>query len=572
MAESAPLDADVCIIGCGGTGSIAAMVLAEAGVKVVALEAGPMWETKDYEPDELTGIGFGNDLGPKWNRNRVRWRDALTGDDSTRLGLDMMNGVGGSTIHYAGHAWRLHPSDFRLRSSTIERYGPGALPAGSTVADWPVGYDELEQYYDRVERAIGVSGKAGVLVPPEGGRPISLPGGNPFEGPRTSDYPMPPLRQHRLGRIVSKAAERLGYHPFMGPTAINSVDYDGRPATNYCGFCLGHGCRIRAKGSPDVNVLPRALWTGNLEIVSEANVIGLDVDEDSPTGDSLPRLRAVRYAMGGEVREVRAKVFMLASYTFENSRLLLHSRSARFPNGLCNNSGQVGKHFMIHNFDSVAMWFKDQFTNRIGNHGQRLCIDDLNADNFDHSGLGFIGGAQIFVPNEGHLIHDLGFVPPGRKFWGKEYKDYVKEYWNRLGFIMTVVEVLPYDSNFLELDHDRRDEHGVPMIVANFSMRENENRLRAFLFKKLMELGYEAGATECAPHPSVAVPSEHDAGGTRMGPSPATSVVNGWCRAHEVGNLFVLGPSVFPTSGGHNPALTAQALAWRSSEHALTML
>ena len=304
---------------------------------------------------------------------------------------------------------------------------------------------------------------------------------------------MPPLREHRLGRLIASAAERLGYHPFIGPTAINSVDYDSRPATNYCGFCLGYGCRIKAKGSPNVNVLPRALWTGNLEIIPEANVVGLDVDENSPGGGPA-RLRAVRYVSEGETREVRAKLFMLASYTFENTRLLLHSRSSRFPNGLCNNSGQVGKHFMIHTFDSVAMWFDDQFTNRFGNHGQRICIDDLNADNFDHAGLGFIGGAQIFAPNEGHLIQDLGFTPPGVKFWGREYKDYVKEYWNRQGFLMTVLEVLPYESNFLELDPERTDEHGVPMIIANFSMQENEERLRAFMFEKMMEIAREAGA------------------------------------------------------------------------------
>ena len=569
MAEA--LDADVCIIGCGGTGSIAALVLAEGGAKVIALEAGPIWEQKNYEPDELTAHGHRNDLGPKWNGSRVRWRDPSRDLDTSRLGLDMMNGVGGSTIHYPAHAWRLHPADFRLRSNTIGRYGAVALPTSSTVVDWPVDYEELELYYDRVEKLIGVSGKAGVFIPESGGAPIIQPGGNPFEGPRRSEYPMPPLRIHRLGQKVSAAAERLGYHPFMGPTAINSVDYDGRPATNYCGFCLGYGCRIRAKGSPDVSVLPRALWTGNLDIIPEANVVWIDVEDKSSVGEPA-RIRAVRYLADGESHEVRAKQFMLAGYTFENVRLMLHSRSARFPNGLCNNAGQVGKHFMIHTFDGVVMWFRDEFTNRVGNHGQRIVIDDLNADNFDHSGLGFIGGAQVFVPNESHLIADLGFVPPGTKFWGREYKNYVKYYWNRIGFLMTVLEALPYESNYLALDPEKTDEHGVPLIVANFSLHQNEEKLRAFMYEKLTELGYESGANQCAPHPSFSVPSTHDAGGTRMGNSRETSVVDRWCRAHDVGNLFVLGPSVFPTSGGHNPSLTAQALAWRTAEHALANL
>jgi gluconate 2-dehydrogenase alpha chain len=318
-------------------------------------------------------------------------------------------------------------------------------------------------------------------------------------------------------------------------------------------------------------VLPRALWTGNLDIIAEANVVWMDIEDDIPP-DQPARLRSVRYVTDGTMREVRAKQFMLAGYTFENVRLMLHSRSPRFPTGLCNNTGQVGKHFMIHTFDSVAMWFKDEFTNRVGNHGQRIVVDDLNADNFDHSGLGFIGGAQIFVPNESHLIADLSFVPPGMKFWGREYKDYVKSYWNRLGFLMTVLEVLPYEGNELMLDYERKDEHGIPPIIANFSMRENEERLRTFMYQQLTQLGYEAGASRCAPHPSLSVPSTHDAGGTRMGDSPVTSVVDRWCRAHDVSNLFVLGPSVFPTSGGHNPSSTAQAPAWRTAEHALANL
>jgi gluconate 2-dehydrogenase alpha chain len=221
---------------------------------------------------------------------------------------------------------------------------------------------------------------------------------------------MPPLRQHRLGKLVWDAAERLGYHPFVGPTAINSVEYAGRPATNYCGFCLGFGCRIHAKGSPDSSVLPQALWTGNLEIITEANAVWLDVDEGGLGQSGGARIRAVRYVKDGEAHEVRAKTFMLSSYTFENVRLLLHSRSARFPNGLCNNSNQVGKHFMIHRFDSVVMWFDDQYTNRFGSHGQRVCIDDLNADNFDHSGLGVQALRQGIL--EPHRILDDGRRSP----------------------------------------------------------------------------------------------------------------------------------------------------------------
>lgn len=571
MSSDYPEEADVCIIGCGATGSVAAYVLAQAGIDVVALDAGPVWEQRDFEPDELRGEAFENYLGPKWNSEPVLWNDEAEGLARTGAGLAMMNGVGGSAIHYAGHAWRFHPSDFRLRSGTVERYGTQALPAGHSVEDWPIGYEDLEHYYDIVEHEIGVSGRAGVLYGPDGREHVIQPGGNPFDGPRRRDYPMPPLRMHKLGKMVWDAAERLGYHPFMGPTAVNSVPYDGRPSTNYCGFCLGYGCRIKAKGSPNVNILPKALWTGNLEVIDEANVVWLDA-EPPRSGNGLPRLRSVRFVKDGKEHEIRAKAFMLAGYTFENVRLMLNSRGALFPNGLGNSNGQVGKHFMVHRFDSVAVWFENEYVNRFGNHGQRVVIDDFNADNFDHSGLGFIAGAQIFVPNELHPLQDLSVVPPGTRAWGREYKAYVKENWNRLGYIMSILEVLPYESNFLELDTNRLDAYGVPMMRANFSIHENERRLLEFTFQKMELLAKEAGAHVSMRLPSPAVPSQHDAGGTRMGEDPRSSVVDPWSRSHEVDNLFVLGPSTFPTSGGHNPSLTAQALAWRTAEHALQQL
>ena len=552
---------DVCVVGCGATGSVVAGALARSGLRVIALEAGPAWEAPDdFVPDELESYAFANKLGPKWNNEPVTWENPRRGVIGTGLGIHMMNGVGGSANHYAAHAWRFHPKDFRLRSTVIERYGKESIPEASTLVDWPLSYDDLEPYYRMAEETIGVSGRAGALRNQETGEITRQAGGNPFEGPRSSEYPMPPLRIHKIGSMVAAAGERLGLHPFVGPTAINSVSYRGRPATNYCGFCLGYGCRIGAKGSPAVTILPDALWSGNLEIVPDAVAVRLN------TGRTPGRIESVTILSDDTATDVNASIFVLATYTFENVRLLLLSRGADHPGGVGNRFGLVGKHFMTHRYDSLAMVYQDEYTNRFGGpQGQRVVIDDFNSDNFDHNGLGFIAGAHIFAPNEFHPIQDLSLVPPGIKSWGGEYKAYVKEYWNRSALLMTNVEVLPYEDNYLYLGQSV-DACQRPNVVARISIGENEERLISFVLARMTEIAEETGAKHAWPLRTMVVPSQHDSGGTRMGESPETSVVDPYGQVHGVGNLFIAGPSVFPTASGLNPSLTAQALAWRTAD------
>lgn len=544
---------------------MAASVLANAGAKVVALEAGPVWDPTSLLPDELEGYAFGNVLGPKWNRDQVRWLDPATGRLGAGLGLNMMNGVGGSTLHYAAHAWRFHEDDFRARSNTETRYGRGKIPPGSTIADWPIAYSDLEPYYSKVENAIGVAGAAGVIATEPRERAGAGPG-NPFEAPRSDNYPMPALRPHRFGLLMAEAARTLGYHPFVGPTAINSVPYNGRPPTNYCGFCLGHACRIDAKGSPLVTMLPPAIWSGNLEIVSDAEVLNLQLDA------SERRVSKATYYHEGELKTCRAKFFVLAAYVFETVRLLLLSASATFPRGLLNRSGQVGRHFMAHRFDGLGCVFEEHLNRFAGPQGQRMVIDDLNGDNFDHSGLKFIRGGQVFAPNEFHPIQDLSLIPPGIPQWGPGYKQHIKRYWDKTAILLTNVETLPYHANYLELDLSQRDGWQRPLLRARAGSFANERRLVSFLLEKMQELALEAGARHAWPLRTMVIPSQHDAGGTRMGHDRSTSVVDGEGKGHDLDNLYIAGPSVFPTSSGLNPSLTAQALAWRTADTMLARL
>ena len=248
----------------------------------------------------------------------------------------MQNAVGGTTLHYWAQSWRLNPWDFKVVSETKRRYGASRIPAGSTVEDWPFGLDELEPYYDKVEYEVGVSGQAGNI----NGK--IDPRGNPFEGPRKRAYPMPPLRGNEFLEKMAAAARTLGWQPFPGPAAVNSRSYQNRSACMYHGFCNRGGCHVDAKNSTAVTTIPRAQATGHLKVVTRAHVTTIEVDGSG-------RMTGVNYVTDGVEYFQPAKVVLLASYTYENTRLLLLSKSKAFPNGLSNNHKQVGRHYFSHN-------------------------------------------------------------------------------------------------------------------------------------------------------------------------------------------------------------------------------
>src|SRR6266850_1959720 len=330
---------NVVIIGLGAAGGVACLPLAQAGIDVIGIEAGSRLSTKDMAPDELK---LNRGLWPP-GAQKVRGEGPTSRPNASaqavRVNHPMMNAVGGTSVHYMAQSWRLNP------------------------------------YYDKVEYAIGVSGKAGNI----GGKADER--GNIFEGPRKREYPMPALRNSGYMDRMIAGARSLGWHPFVAPAAITSKAYEGRPGCAYHGYCIGAGCHINAKSSTAVTTIPKAEKTGHFTIVTEARVTTIEVDNNG-------RITGVNYVKGGQEYFQPADAVLMAGYIYENVRLLLLSKSKAYPNGLSNNHGQVGKHYFSHNQGAaVSALFQSSLNNWYGTPGQGIAVDNWADDNFDHSGL-----------------------------------------------------------------------------------------------------------------------------------------------------------------------------------------
>ena len=553
---------DVVVIGLGGAGGVAVEPLAAAGLKVIGLEAGTRLTARDFAPDELrNNIRGWPHAAQKANREIPVQRPNAAAPDNPRAAIHpMMNGVGGTTLHYWAQSWRLNPWDFKVVSETTRRYGAGRVPKGSTVEDWPFGLEELEPYYDKVEHALGVSGQAGNV------KGAIDPRGNIFEGARERPYPMPPLRGTEFTDLMGRTAGRMGWHPFPGPAAVNSEPYQNRSACLYHGFCNRGGCHVGAKNSTAVSTIPRAEATGDLAVVTEAHVTRIDVDGEG-------RAAGVQYLKGGETYIQPAAVVLLAGYTYENTRLLLLSTSAAYPRGLANNRGQVGRHYFTHNQGGgVLALFPHRLNRWYGLPAQGVAVDDWADDNFDHAGLDFIGGGNLWVYSDQRPIAAASMPTFGRApRWGSQWKSFVSENADRWVNSYLQKTTLPYEDNYLDLHPTVKDPLGDPVVRITADHKDNEKRIAAFVQDKMEQWFLEAGAVATLRQPvgTMGV-STHAYGGTRMGDDPETNVVDRWGFCHEVPNLGLLGASVMGTSGAHNPTLTAQALAWRTAERLVT--
>jgi gluconate 2-dehydrogenase alpha chain len=549
--------ADVVIVGGGAVGAFVAHALVERGLEVVLLEAGPARTGRERAMDELLATAFRNEGGAtKFNDEIPTWR-RRPGDKAIRavMSQGLETALGGNSVAWGAVAMRFYEDDFRVRGATVARYGEAAIPEASTLADWPLAYGDLAPFYDRAEALLGVSGQAGNRADPD------RSAGNPFEAPRSAPYAMPPLRASGLGALFAEAARREGYHPFSLPAAILTTPWQGHHACTYCSFCSRFGCHVDAKASAQNRVLPEALATGRLRVITGARVLDVLTGGDGAAA-------GVRYLAKGEERRQESGVVVLACYAFENSRLLLLSKDRHHQRGLGNETGQVGRHYMTRQQPSVHALFAGRKLNRfIGPTAQAMAIADLSADHFDHHRLGFIRGGRIAVFNQYLPIEASGVLPPDVPRWGAGWRDFFLDAYNATAMLFLDPEILPYADNRLDLDPEVVDRLGRPVTRITFDIGDNEYRLIDFLQGRAEQIARRMGATRTWRRPALTGPiSTHDVGGTRMGSDPESSVVDSFGRVHDTPGLFVLGGSTFVSLPAVNPALTILALALRAAE------
>ena len=556
-AASADLPAaSVVIVGGGAVGLFLAHRLVLAGETVTVLEAGPSRTGRERRMDEISSTAFRNEGGAtKFNGEVPTWR-RRPGERAARAtrsqGLE--TALGGNSVAWGAVAMRFYADDFRPRSRVEERYGGAAIPDGTTVADWPLCYADLAPFYQEAENLLGVSGLAYDAEHPDRG-------GNPFDVPRRAPYPMPPLRTSGLGRLFADAAAAEGYHPFPLPAAINSEPHHGRAACTYCSFCSRFGCHVDAKASAQNTVLAEALATGRLAVLADARVTEIVTDD---RGAAV----GARYVLpDGSERIASAPIVVVATYTFENVRLLLRSVSPRHPRGLGNDRGQVGLHYITRQQPALYGVFDRELNRFIGPTAQAMAIADLSADHFDHAGLGFVGGGRLAVFNQYLPIEASAILPPDVPRWGAGWRDFFLRSYRRTAMLFIDPEILSYDANRLDLDPEHTDAWGFPVTRITFDIGENERLLMRFLQDRGERILGRMGAARIWRREHLTGPiSTHDVGGTRMGNDPRSSVVDSQGRVHDTPGLVVLGGSVFVSLPSVNPLLTILAIALRAGD------
>ena len=400
---------------------------------------------------------------------------------------------------------------------------------------------------------------------------------DPLAGPRSIDYPTPPLKKLTQMKLFHEAAEKLGYHPYVVPTGNVSEAYtnpDGETlnACQYCAFCGNYGCEYGAKADPIVTVIPTAKKTGNFELRTNSIVTRILYDGDKATGVLYKDTRT------GEEFEQPADVVALTSYIFNNVRLLLLSGIGRQYNPK-TGTGMIGKNYTDHHTITGAIaYFEDKkFNSYIGTGALGSAYNDFNADNFDHSDIDFIHGGQIEMHLMGNEPIANNPVPFGTPMWGKEFKENSIHYYHRNVIIVSQRAILPHKDHYLDLDPTYKDDYGDPLIRVTFDYTEMDHKRNEFLVEKCAEVAKEMGADiidiiPMAEHFGGRFTFQHDAGGVIMGANPETSAVNNYLQMWDVDNLFVCGASAFPHFGPTNPTPTVAALTYRATEGMIEFL
>ena len=528
-------EVDFAIIGSGAAGGVLARELSVAGFHVVVLEQGPRLGPEDFQHNEYRTI-YQNALTNDWAKQPTTFR--ATEQDKATIQPAIMYGrvVGGGTVHFTANYWRFHEIDF------IERSKRGAV-AGADLVDWPITYGDLEPFYTKVEWEIGVSGQAGA---------------SPFDPPRTKPYPLPPLPIKSTGAIFEKAALKLGWHPFPAPIAILSQNYRDRAGCVHCGYCEFFGCEMGAKSSTLATVIPQAERTGRCEIRSESYVHEIRTSEAG-------RVTGVAYFDKQKREEFqKAKAVIVCANGAETPRLLLLSKSARFPDGLANSSGVVGRHLMFNSGATASAVFEHPLNEYKSQVVTRVVHDFYEID----PKHGFCGGGGLDMRFDTMPIgFALNALPPDAPLWGPGFKKLVENNFTRTAYVFCHATSLPVSTNSISLDPDVKDAWGLPAARVTYKDHADDLKTSQFLLDRANEL---LDASPAVRKWSAPVGPQqfgvHLLGTCRMGNDSKTSVINSDHRAHDVPNLFLCDGSSFVTSGRGQPTMTIQALAFRAAD------
>jgi choline dehydrogenase-like flavoprotein len=534
---------DVIIVGAGAGGGVAAGVLAEAGKRVLLLERGRPLRFENNPRDHLRNQRFsryGHNAGPDIEDNP---RVTVAAAGQTRITQPHEAGyqnnaatVGGGTRVYGGQAWRFLPQDFRMASL----YG---IPTGSSLANWPISYSDLEPYYERAEWEIGVAGDSSASA---------------HYWPRRTGYPMPSLPVNKQGRVLRAGASKLGWETLPIPALINTTPYKDRPACIQCQYCVGFTCPVDAKNGTHNTTIARALASGLCDLVTRAMAVRINTD---PSG----RVSGVAYYDSEkQLQSVEAEAVICSGGAIETARLLLNSSSPQHPQGLGNQYDQVGRHLQGHYYPAAIGLMPEAVYDGVG-PGISTATVQFNHGNRDLIGGGMLADEFIELP----VIFWARQLPPDLPRWGLAHKQFMRENYTRVMRVTGPVQEIPSPEARVTIDPSVRDRWGTPVVRLSGTTHMETVRTAAFMFERAREWLQSSGAVRVwGQLPGLYLSGgQHQAGTCRMGDDPHTSVVDAWGRVHGHDNLFVADGSVHVTNGGFNPVLTILALAFRTAEH-----
>ena len=511
---------DVLIVGSGASGAAVAWSLADTRMRILCLEQGDWVKPTDYPSNgrDWEARLFA-DFATSPNR-RKRETDYPINDDASPIKVVNFNGVGGSTIMYTAHYPRLHPSDFKVK--TLD----------GVAEDWPVDYETLEPFFAENDRMMGVSGLAG-----DPAYPAHQP-------------PMPPLPLGKSGQRLGKAMNSLGWHWWPSDSTIATTDYDGRARCINLGHCTP-GCAQGAKASTDITYWPAALRAG-VELRTRCRVREVTVDaEGMATG-------VVYYDSEGVEHFQPAELVVLACNGVGTPRLMLNSVSGKFPGGIANSSGLVGKNLMFHPYAQTFGYVDEEMD---GNHGPPLCLWSAEFYETDPSRDFVRGYTYQFGRGVQSIVEAISSTHQGRLPFGPDHHATYRKLLNHRLYLSAICEDLPEEHNCVTLDPVARDSNGIPAPRVEYKIGENTKKMMAHAHAHARQVLEAAGATNIGIESPILNGGWHLLGTARMGDDPERSVVNGWGRCHDVKNLFIVDGSIWVTSGGVNPTSTIQALA-----------